>query len=197
LVRGAADRPGAVATLSGVICLFSGKFLVRILLSLTVICLASACRQAPEEDEGFNLQTPGAATSTPIDAAAVVEHLKASNQPIGRTDVYNAETDPVSRLGRPNQYVGKAIFHDTRLPLVLQQGQDVISFQNSGGIVEIFADAGDLKARIESLELARKQFPAAFPEYQYSKGLILIRLGHVLTPEQAAGYEAALASFQS
>lgn len=159
--------------------------------------MASACRQAPEEDDGFNLQTPGAATTgAPVDAGAVVEHLKASNLPIGRVDVYNAETDPVSRLGRPNQYVGKAIFHDTRLPLVLQQGQDVISFQSSGGIVEIFNNQGDLKARIDSLELARKQFPAAFPEYQYSKGVILFRLGHVLTPDQAAGYEAALASYQ-
>ena len=158
--------------------------------------MASACRQAPEEDDGFNLQTPGA-TGSSIDAGAVVEHLKTSNLPIGRVDNYNAETDPVSRLGRPDQYVGKAIFHDTRLPLVLQQGQDVIAFQSSGGIVEVFLNPGDLKARIDSLELARKQFPAAFPEYQYTKGVILIRLGHVLTPEQAAGYEAALASFQS
>lgn len=177
--------------------LFSGKFLLRIVLALCLVCLAAACRQnAPAEDDEFDLQTPGASGGAQIDAGQVVEHLKANNMPIGRVNVYNAETDPVSRLGRPGQYVGKAIFQDSRLPLVLQQGQDVISFQSSGGIVEIFASTADLENRKKALDLARQQFPAAFPEYQYSNGVILLRLGHVLTPEQAAEYEAALSSFE-
>ncbi|CAN5815225.1 hypothetical protein BH23ACT12_BH23ACT12_02890 [soil metagenome] len=177
--------------------LFSGKFLLRILVGLSLLLLAAACRQnAPSEDDDFELQTPGAGATGQIDAGAVVEHLKTANLPIGRVDVYNAETDPVSRLGRPGQYVGKAIFQDSRLPLVLQDGQDVISFQNSGGIVEIFASTADLENRKKALDLARQQFPAAFPEYQYNNGVVLLRLGHVLTPEQAAGYEAAVSSFE-
>lgn len=163
---------------------------------LCLVSLAVACRpKAPSGDE-FDLATPGAAASGQIDAGKVVEHLKNAKMPIGRVDVYNAETDPVKRLGRPGQYIGKANFQDSRLPLVLQQGQDVISFQNSGGIVEVFASTADLQERIKALDLARQQFPAAFPEYQYSNGVVLLRLGHVLTPEQAAGYEVALASFQ-
>lgn len=181
--------------------LFSGKFLLRILIGLSLLCLAVACRQnAPTGDDDFELLTPGegagAGAAGEIDAGAVVEHLKAAGMQIGRVDVYNAETDPVSRLGRPGQYIGKAIFQDSRLPLVLQQGQDVISFQNSGGIVEVFPSTVELEDRKKALDLARQQFPAAFPEYQYSNGVILLRLGHVLTPEQAAGYEAALASFE-
>ncbi len=148
-------------------------------------------------DDEFDLVKPDAeAVSGQIDAGKVVEHLKTAKMPIGRVDVYNAETDPVKRLGRPGQYIGKANFQDSRLPLVLQQGQDVISFQNSGGIVEIFNNTAELEDRKKALDLARQQFPAAFPEYQYSNGVVLLRLGHVLTPEQAAGYEAALASFQ-
>lgn len=178
--------------------LSSGKFLLRIVTGLLIVCLAAACRQnAPTEEDEFDLKTPGTTEAgAEIDAGAVVEHLKASNMPIGRVNVYNAETDPVSRLGRPGQYIGKAIFQDSRLPLVLQQGQDVISFQNSGGIVEVFNNTDELEDRKKALDLARQQFPAAFPEYQYSNGVILLRLGHVLTPEQAAEYEAALASFQ-
>lgn len=178
--------------------LLSGKFFGRIVIGLLAVCLAAACQQnAPSEDDEFELKTPGTTEGTgQIDAGAVVEHLKASGLPIGRVNVYNAETDPVSRLGRPGQYIGKAIFQDTRLPLVLQQGQDVISFQNSGGIVEIFGNPGELEDRKKALELARQQFPAAFPEYQYSNGVVLLRLGHVLTPEQATAYEAAIASFQ-
>lgn len=127
----------------------------------------------------------------------MIEHLKANQLPIGRVDVYNAETDPLDRLGRPGQYVGKAVFHDTRKELVRQQQEeDVISFQNSGGIVEIFASVADLDGRKRALDVARQQFPAAPPEWQYSNGVILLRLGHVLTPEEAAQYEAALKSFQ-
>lgn len=164
---------------------------------MLVVSLGAACRQnAPAEDDEFELKTPAATATSPIDAGAVVEHLKASNLPIGRVNVYNAETDPVSRLGRPGQYIGKAIFQDSRLPLVLQEGQDVISFQSSGGIIEIFNNTDELENRKKALDLARQQFPAAFPEYQYSNGVVLLRLGHVLTPEQAAGYEAALASFK-
>lgn len=179
--------------------LLSGKFLLRIVTGLLIVCLAAACRQnAPtEDDDEFELKTPGTTGATgQIDAGAVVEHLKASGLPIGRVNVYNAETDPVSRLGRPGQYIGKAIFQDSRLPLVLQEGQDVISFQSSGGIVEIFNNPGELEDRKKALDLARQQFPAAFPEYQYSNGVILLRLGHVLTPEQATAYEAAIASFE-
>lgn len=161
------------------------------------MCLASACQQnAPAEDDEFDLKTPGTTAGTAqIDAGAVVEHLKASGLPIGRVNVYNAETDPVSRLGRPGQYIGKAIFQDSRLPLVLQQGQDVISFQSSGGIVETFNNTKELEDRKKALSLARQQFPAAFPEYQYQNGVVLLRLGHVLTPDQAKAYEAAIASY--
>lgn len=178
--------------------LLSGRFLLRIVTGLLIVSLAAACRQnAPSEDDEFELKTPGTTGATgQIDAGAVVEHLKASGLPIGRVNVYNAETDPVSRLGRPGQYIGKAIFQDSRLPLVLQEGQDVISFQSSGGIVEIFNNPGELEDRKKALGLARQQFPAAFPEYQYSNGVVLLRLGHVLTPEQAAAYEAAIASFE-
>lgn len=181
---------------SGVMGLSLGKLPSRIVVGLMVVCLAAACRQnaAGDEDE-FDLKTPAGTATGQVDAGAVVEHLKASGLPIGRVDVYNAETDPVSRLGRPGQYVGKAIFQDSRLPLVLQQGQDVISFQSSGGIVEIFGNNKDLEDRKKALEVARQQFPAAFPEYQYSNGVVLLRLGHILTPEQATAYEAAIASF--
>ena len=166
------------------------------MVGLLIVCLAAACRQnAPSQDDEFELQTPEATGSGQIDAGAVVEHLKASGLPIGRVNVYNAETDPVSRLGRPGQYIGKAIFQDSRLPLVLQQGQDVISFQSSGGIVETFNNVAELEDRKKALDLARQQFPAAFPEYQYNNGVVLLRLGHVLTPEQAAAYEAAIASY--
>ncbi|HEX2054119.1 MAG TPA: hypothetical protein VHJ78_10395 [Actinomycetota bacterium] len=126
----------------------------------------------------------------------MIEHLKASRLPIGRVDVYNAETDPLKRLGRPGEYIGKAIFQDSRMPLEMQQGSNVISFQNSGGIVETYRSAEELQARKRELDVARQQIPGALPEYNYINGVVLLRLGHVLTPQQAAEYENALKSFQ-
>jgi hypothetical protein len=177
---------------------------LRLLLVVLLLCLGVACRQkAPAEDDpdgGLTLETP---TSSPaagatgsVDPAKVIDHLKASKLPIGRVDVYNAETDPLKRLGRPGEYVGKAIFQDSRMPLALQQGSNVISFQNSGGIVEIYRSAEELDTRRKELEAARRQIPGALPEYQYTNGVVFLRLGHVLTPAQAAEYETALKSFR-
>ena len=165
------------------------------ILGLLVVCLSVACRQEPPPEGDLSLQSPEG-VSGQVDAAAVVEHFKAQQLPIGRTDVYNAENDPFKRLGRPGQYVGKALFHDSRMPLEKLPNMDVIAFQSSGGIVEIFNNPGDLEDRKSALEQARRQFPQAAPEYQFTNGVILVRLGHVFTPDQAGQYEQALLSFQ-
>ena len=184
----------------GVMSLFFGKSVYRVVACLVMVFVAVACRQQqapPEEDEGeLTLQSPSGQATGTIEAGRVIEHLKANQLPIGRTDVYNAENDPSKRLGRPGEYIGKAVFHDTRHPLSLLQGQDVISFQSSGGVVETFSTVEHLETRKQTLEAARRQFPGAPPEYQYSNGVILLRLGHVLTPDQAKQYETALASFR-
>lgn len=161
-----------------------------------MISLGVACRQQPPPDDDFTLESPSPGITRQVEAGAVIEHLKAQQLPIGRSDVYNAENDPAKRLGRPGQYVGKAIFQDSRMPLEKLQGMDVIAFQSSGGVVETFNNTGDLEDRKKALEAARKQIPQAAPEYQYTNGVILLRLGHILTPDQAKQYEQALASFQ-
>jgi hypothetical protein len=167
-----------------------------LILGLSLLCLSVACRQEPPpEEDDLAIQSP-AGVSGQVDPAAVVEHLKAQQLPIGRTDVYNAENDPFKRLGRPGQYVGKALFHDSRMPLEKLPDMDVLAFQSSGGIIEVFNNPGDLEDRKAALEQARRQFPTAAPEYQFTNGVILLRLGHVFTPEQAGQYEQALLSFQ-
>lgn len=171
----------------------------RSFFSLLLVLAAAGCQsEAPPEDEGFTIQTPGDGNTTAgqVEPAQLIEHLKANDLPIGQVDIYNAENDPASRLGRPGQYTGKANFHDSRFPLVMLTGTEVINFQNSGGTIETFASVEDLEARRTALETALAQIPTAPPEYRYSSGTVLLRLGHVLTPDQAAQYEAALQSFQ-
>lgn len=169
------------------------NLVVRIVMGGLAVLLAVGCQQQAPPDDDFVLESPG--VTGEIDPVTVIEHFKANNLPVGRVDNYTAETDPVRRLGRPGQYIGKAIFHDERHSLVMQENGEVISFQNSGGIVETFASVADLQTRRQALDAARAQFPAAPPEYQVSNGVILLRMGSVLTPDQAQEYEAALVSF--
>lgn len=63
----------------------------------------------------------------------------------------------------------------------------------TGGTVEIFKDEADLKARKDYVDNIGKMMPA-MAQYQYAKGLVLIRLDKALTPDQAAEYEKVLTS---
>jgi hypothetical protein len=158
-------------------------------LTLAVVMVACAQRAAnPDEDAGGT----SPATQTVPDIGALVNHLKASGIPIGRVDIYTAENDPFKRLGRPGEYVGKAVFHDTRFPL---PPNDFTQWGGWGGTIETFGTTADLESWKNRIRLARERDPTAPPEWQYEKRLALIRMGSVLTPDQAKAYEAAIASF--
>jgi len=103
--------------------------------------------------------------------------------PIADKEVYTAETDTNKLLGRPGQYIAKANWADSRLE---QPNDDM-----AGGSVEIFRNERDLKARKDYVDNIGRAMPA-MAQYQYRKGLVLIRLDKALTPAQAAEYEKAL-----
>ena len=160
------------------------------LLTLPIAMVACAQRTVPEDDTGIT--SPAAQGQTPPDITALVNHLKASGIPIGRVDIYTAENDPFKRLGRPGEYVGKAVFHDTRFPL---PPGDFTQWGAWGGTIETFANSKDLESWKKRIVLARERDPIAPPEWQYEKGLALVRIGNVVTPDQARAYETAIASF--
>ena len=130
--------------------------------------------------------TPATPTPTPATAETVIAQLKAAGLPVGEVVMYTAETDQNTLLGRPNQYVSKATFRDTRLP-----NTDPIEV-TSGGSVETFATEADMLARKTYIEgIARSPL---FAEYDYGQGTILLRLSHTLTPDQATAYQRAFAT---
>ena len=153
------------------------------------LLVATSCAPRPAEDPDAGFTAPPARAP---DIPTMIAHFKATGLPIGRVDIYTAETDPFKRLGRPGEYAGKAIFHDTRFPL---PPNDFVQWPQWGGTIETFASAADMQSWKRRIRQAREAVPAAPPEYQYEKGLALVRLGGVLTPDQAKGYEAAVASF--
>ncbi len=115
--------------------------------------------------------------------------LKQASMPIDAWTVYTAETDTNHLLGRPNQYVAKMSWHDTRVQAPLHP--DALTVDDGGG-VEIFADEQDLQTRTTYIENLAKQ--PLFAEYDYPVGqFTLLRVGKTLTPDQAAAYKTALA----
>jgi hypothetical protein len=106
------------------------------------------------------------------------------------TVVYTAANDPNKLLGRPNGYLSKVAFSDSRVSPsdVEGTGSDAVE---RGGSVEVFADADGAKKRSDYIQAIAKGLPAA-SEYDYLSGGVLVRVSRVLTPDQAKDYETAL-----
>ena len=120
-------------------------------------------------------------------AEAVLQVLKVQGLPIGESIAFTAETDPNNLLGRPNQYISKVNFLDTRLERTRPERIDV----EDGGSVQVFRNEADASAWKEYVEAIGRKAPI-FTEYDYQNGPILLRLSKRLTPAQAAENEATL-----
>jgi hypothetical protein len=155
----------------------------RFLLLSALLVVASACKAKPVPGGDF-VPSPQAAP----DPAAIVNGLKTAGAPIGRIESYNAETDPARLLGRPGQYIGKTVWEDTRYPIKAGTPENQLAW---AGTIETFSSASDLKAWKKKIQQLHDMNPTLPPEYQAEKGLALLRMDHVLTPDQAKAYETA------
>lgn len=116
----------------------------------------------------------------PLTSDEIVAAFKQAGLPIGTVQVYDANNDPNKLLGRPGQYTAKFNFADTRL----EQPEDDVT----GGSIESFANDKDMKNRVEYVKSITEGTPM-FAEYQYTNGLMFLRLDKGLTPDQAAEYD--------
>lgn len=122
---------------------------------------------------------------TDMSAEEVVLALKDAGLPIGEHIAYDEESDPNDLMGRPDQYIGKANFADTRLDTSTD-----FDLQG-GGSVEVFGNEDDAEKREEYVKSVTGA-SSLFTEYSFREGSILLRLASELTPAQAEEYEAAL-----
>src|SRR4051794_11796142 len=90
--------------------------------------------------------TPAAPTAVAVTADAALTALKTAGPPPRETPVYTAATDPNKLLGRPNQYVARVAWHDTRLPAPADPA--AIGTSDGGGL-ELFTTADDAAARVK------------------------------------------------
>lgn len=146
--------------------------------------------------------------STSMTAEEVVNKIKEKNSNVGEIVVYNEETDPNDKLGRPNQYTSKATFADNRLdqPQKItmeelnnneeyseyqteEEKENLIKSNNDpvGGTVEVFETKEDAEARKNYIEA----LSSISSQYCYLIDKTLFRVEGDLTPTQAQEYETA------
>ncbi|WP_116211741.1 lipoprotein [Streptomyces olivoreticuli] len=166
----------------------------RSILLIAAVLLLAACssgKSAPTTD-GKGPVTPASSTS---DATGVFKALAAAVPTAKLTWTATAVNDPNHLLGRPGQYTSKIAFADSQIPskdtelggTQLYKAGDL----QLGGSVEVFPSLEDAAARAKYVTAVTKSVQA-FAEYDYQHGDVVLRLSHLLTPDQAAKYKAAL-----
>ncbi|MFD9124208.1 hypothetical protein [Kitasatospora sp. NPDC059571] len=158
-------------------------------LAAALVTLTTACA-GPSVGAGSAGAAPAAAdgseTSATPDAQTITRQLTTKGLPVKLTVTYDATTDPDGQLGKPHQYVSRTAFDDTRVADSPKAKEDATGHRRDsisyGGTVEVFASADD----------AASAGPAG-PDYTYRHGAVVVRVSHLLTPDQARAYETALA----
>ncbi len=161
------------------------------------VMVTGACTGGPSEPAatggGQPEQTPGTLELT---AGQLVEQLAQRMPEAAPSVVFTAETDPNDLLGRPNGYVSKASFTDTRIDQETLTGfeEGDVDF---GGSVEVFEDEDAATKRMEYIQAVLGSDTPFGTEYDYVRGPVLLRVIGTLTPDQAAAYETALGAIAS
>ena len=118
-------------------------------------------------------------------AGVIVKKLKDAGLPITSEVIYTEDTDPNHKIGRPNGYVAKASWADSRYEQPPKEAENMV-----GGTVEVFANEEDLQRRKAYVEEVTKNMPMV-NQYIYAHGLALMRIPAEINPSQAREYEAA------
>lgn len=170
----------------------SRAYVLLAMLLLVTAALATGCQQKvsmqPEESKVIEAEPAAEAEpeseqpKEPLTSDEIVAAFKEAGLPIGKVIVYDANNDPNTLLGRPGQYIAKFNFADTRLE---QPEGDVL-----GGSIESFENETDLKNRVDYVKSITESTPM-FAEYQYTNGLMFLRIDKAITPDQAAEYDEA------
>ncbi len=188
----AAARGGSeVGRLSRVM---SPRFLSVLLLPMLVVGCGgggdktSSNAPAPKSSSTVTQNPPAAAE--PKTGAEVVAVLKAAGLPLTLTVDYDENTDKNKLLGRPNGYLDKIAFADSRIKKADVFDDDLGSVE-LGGSVEVFENHERAQARADYITSVTKDTPALV-EYDYVEGAVLLRLSKNFTPTQAKAYADAL-----
>jgi len=173
------------------------KKMIALILAILMIATLSGCggstEEAAKQSDPQELaispdpETPSPAPSAKLETAEdYANALKDAGLPIGKIEVWTAETDPNAKLGRPNEYTSKIDFEDTTLE---KSDTEYLT----GGTIEVFATKDNCQSRYEYLE----QFTdpslgvIGLNQYMYKGDTVILRVSYDVVPDEAAKYETA------
>lgn len=136
--------------------------------------------------------SPSPTPKPPLTALAVVQGLAKLDQHIKLSITYTARNDPNHLLGRPNGYVSKTAFLDTRINQSQFTHAD-LGGVDPGGSVEYFSTANLAAHRARYIQSLQAGSPMFGTEYDYLDGGVLLRVSGHLVPSQATKYKRELA----
>lgn len=84
----------------------------------------------------------------------MVAQLREAGLPIEDVTVYNERTDPNDLLGRPNGYVAKASWRDSRVRERFDRKQLDVEY---GGSVEVFESEAEAERRAEYIDTLQEE----------------------------------------
>ncbi|MFF4644936.1 hypothetical protein [Streptomyces sp. NPDC001389] len=158
--------------------------------AITAALLAGCSTTTPKATPSSQAGQPAPASSkAAADANGAFAAISAAVPTAKLGATVTAENDPNHLLGRPGQYTSKITFIDGRIKATDTEGLQAGDI-GYGGSVETFASNADAKTRHDYIQTVTKGVPG-LAEYDYLHGTTLIRVSHLLTPEQAADYEKA------
>lgn len=132
------------------------------------------------QQAGIRLQTTAAAAAPAVSPSLFIDSFTAAKLPVSKAEEYTKETDPNGYLGRPNKYIQKISWSDSRL------GLDIGLLD--AGTIEVFDTVEDARARYNYVVRMTKNLPLV-QTYNYLDGLYFMRLSREFTPGQAEDYE--------
>lgn len=163
------------------------KNILAVLVAGMLIGGLSACGGSTENSSNNEQQPKSVSEAEKINlsdmtAEEIVNQFKDAGYPISKIIVYTEENDVNELLGRPNQYISKINFADSR--------KDQVDIENNpvGGSIEVFNNNEDAEARKKHVEDIIKA-TGMFNQYIYIENNVLLRIDGALTPEQAKEYE--------
>lgn len=145
--------------------------------------LLSCCQNNPSNKISQNESAQITIIEHRLKAGDVIKAFKKANLPIDKVVFCTTETDFDNLLGRPNQYIEKVEWIDTRIK---GNSQD----NHVGGVIEVFESKDALEDRIKRIEEIEKV--AGIKNYRFIHKNVLLRLDSILTSEQADNYEMVL-----
>ncbi|MBB1244897.1 hypothetical protein GL263_15175 [Streptomyces durbertensis] len=174
------------------------RYLPLAVLATTAVLGLTACSSSDNAPSGSNRPPASAAPTESVAGPTAEEATKALAAKIPTmklTVVYDEDTDPNKRLGRPHQYVGKTAFADSRVDTAAANEAadgDTHSI-DYGGTVETFATEAAATTWVKYVEDMSKALGGfVTPEYVYRNGATVVRVSSHLKPSDARDYETAV-----